>query len=1436
MPKVFSKNRLFNLIPCQIIVFCFFALNIQANNTISCHQNINVSLNLECQSMLSASDILTVPPSPAEPHILILTTPNGETIANNLVTIENLWTTITAKVINSTTGNSCWGSINIEDKLAPVISCQDVMVQCADAGTFLPTHSDNCSTSSLEMIDEDVNPNSCDLNVIKTIVRTWVATDGFGNKSEPCIQNIFLERLDFSQIIFPSDLEVLTNSNLTCTNVQFDKNGFPSIETTGVPSIEGIPLFPLSDIYCNIGIDYEDFLIDEGNCVQKYMRTWRIYESLCSNALDNGGTSNFMVVPQSIEVADTEIPTIICPPSKTVSTFGNNECSGIATLDLPQFTDDCSSLVELDISFDGPFLDNVISEPSVELNIGVNEVIYTIYDACERSASCTTTVFVEDLTGPLAACDDSKIVSLRSSGTAFAPVSSFDNGSNDDCAFYKSIIKKETQSCDCVLPEFDDMDYIGEREGKYYYLSSVKRFGFEAFSFSSALGGNLVVTETEGEHNWLSDEVENIRSGGFLIGLKEKLNDGQFFWSDHSSPSFTKWETGQPSGVGSYVIVNEDGLWESFEGDINRAYFVTEFDNICGFSDFVHFCCSDAMEDPTLTVRAIDRFGRFNDCTITVEIQDKVAPVISCPPSVFLDCSTAVDFSNLDIYGTATATDECLMDAVISTFVENVSDCGVGEIIRTFIASDPTGQSSCQQVITLSQNITTLEAPIIWPEDYTSFSGCGTDDLSPENLPIKNAFPDFNGAACSSLMASFSDDVFSFAQSGSEACKKILRNWVVVDHCLEGTTGYVPHTFQQTIKVINSEGPTIESGCQDVVVATDNCLDAKVEILAFATDDCTEPENLRSQILVDFNSDGNGAFDTEAFGFDNEIKDSILFTIGTHFVLLDFIDDCGNSTTCTKRVTVENNIPPQAACVSGLTSMIQEMDTNGDGVPDSNMVMLFAHMLDKSNSSLGTQGSFHPCGLEFSLSFSNNANDTIAIFDCSNLNISNSLTLWVTDKAGNSDVCTTTIIIEDEDDICGLMTSNSHDVVGGIFTENAEPIENVEVIMKGSDTPIIMTGSDGIFAFENMQTGNYYSVSPIKNDDHLNGVSTLDLVKIQRHILGLQKLDSPYKMIAADVDYSGSITAIDLIELRKLILGVQTEFKNSNSWRIIDGHFQFTDDQNPLINVYPQSYDIFNLENSMDLSFVGVKIGDVDNSARSNSIQKLGKRSNLNDAIKLTIEEEKNENENTTSLLFKLNEVNNLDGFQLALDFDRSSIEVLGFKPRIDGMNINNVNSELIGKGDLRISWNSLNYNIEEGSALFELVVRPKNNYSPNEAIEIAYEIMMPEIYIDNETLPMTIDFETSDFVESEKIKLIQNIPNPWAEYTQINFYTDVIRDFQFNLFDVNGKVIYKQIKQSQKGINIIEIDRSMVNQAGVLFYEIIMDDERKMDKMILLN
>ena len=106
---------------------------------------------------------------------------------------------------------------------------------------------------------------------------------------------------------------------------------------------------------------------------------------------------------------------------------------------------------------------------------------------------------------------------------------------------------------------------------------------------------------------------------------------------------------------------------------------------------------------------------------------------------------------------------------------------------------------------------------------------------------------------------------------------------------------------------------------------------------------------------------------------------------------------------------------------------------------------------------------------------------------------------------------------------------------------------------------------------------------------------TIDLVVVSRHILNIQLLDSPYKMIAADVNKSGNINTMDLVETRKLILHIDDEFRNNNSWRFIDKAFAFADPTKPFATAFPES--ISGPAPGLKHDFIGMKVGDVSGDA-----------------------------------------------------------------------------------------------------------------------------------------------------------------------------------------------------------------------------------------------
>ena len=128
---------------------------------------------------------------------------------------------------------------------------------------------------------------------------------------------------------------------------------------------------------------------------------------------------------------------------------------------------------------------------------------------------------------------------------------------------------------------------------------------------------------------------------------------------------------------------------------------------------------------------------------------------------------------------------------------------------------------------------------------------------------------------------------------------------------------------------------------------------------------------------------------------------------------------------------------------------------------------------------------------------------------------------------------------------------------------------------------------------------NNFNIQPFKNNNWVNGVTTYDIVLITKHLLGVEFLDSPYKIIAADANRSKTVTTFDLVALRKLILFIDTKIPNNTSWRFIPASYDFPDPTNPWAENFPEciNVDMTNQTEALDQDFIAIKVGDVNLSA-----------------------------------------------------------------------------------------------------------------------------------------------------------------------------------------------------------------------------------------------
>ncbi len=883
------------------------------------------------------------------------------------------------------------------------------------------------------------------------------------------------------------------------------------------------------------------------------------------------------------------------------------------------------------------------------------------------------------------------------------------------------------------------------------------------------------------------------------------------------------------------------------------------------FDDVVKFCCEDVGAGDIMVIMRVydvpvipgivsDSYleGHFTDCMVSVEVQDKTGPSIVCPSDITISCEYDFDPDNLTVFGVIVedpadreeiciddpgdnidgpncmgldglATDNCGVDIVENMSMIMDSICGTGQIIRTFTVTDPGGKSvSCQQVITIVNYHPFTSDNIEWPEDYVTSDICDIDALDPEDLPYPYSMPILTTDQCDLATFNYSDEVFDFSGS-SEACFKIIRTWTVLDWCQfsasNGQTGR--WTQWQVIKVKNTVPPTITSFGADMNLCSDapGCGNAIAQLEASGDDECTDPATLRWRISIDL--DNNGTFDDFIVpNVGQSISAEYSFPIGNHRVLYAVQDFCSNTTVEEQLISVESCAPPSAKCHS-ITTTLMAVD------PSGGMITIWASDLDA--------GSDHICGLDVSVAFSSDPTDINRVFDCDDIG-DNDVELWVIDENGLTDFCIVTVTIQDNDTVCppgsGGVTGT---ISGSIASSSTLEMSDVLVNLDGSNAPPEFT-EDGDYAFPAMPLGGSYVVEPTLNTDHKNGVSTIDLIQIQKHLLGLKDLDSPYRLVAADANNSGSVTAVDILELKKLILGIYDELPNNTSWRFIDKNYDFVNPQNPFSEEFVESVLIDPLDTDMpDIDFVGIKIGDVNESAQvfQGSTDATG-LNELNEESALHLEDVRLQAGEIREFELTAGSLEDIATTQFTLEWDRTRIDVMSVEPG-PRANKGQWNEAELNTGKLPLSWHKLEMPYVETDVLITLTIRAIRGGQLSEALSMSSAVTAEESLTESGvvTKPHLVFGSTGDKKDNGFV-LYQNMPNPFNVETTIPF--DIVQSgtVELMIYDVLGRILYTVKHDAAAGYNEIVVPASALNATGLVMYTLKANDTQQTKRMII--
>jgi len=1197
-----------------------------------------------------------------------------------------------------------------------------------------------------------------------------------------------------------------------------------------------IPIKP-GNIFCNVLTSFTDLEFSACANGKKIIRSWSMID-WCDSAIQLNGS-------QQIEISDKTAPEVDALDDVIVS-IDPWQCSATYKLPEIEYTDNCSSSVTVDWRpEEGSYVDGYLID--VWQNQGPIEVKALVKDECGNTSEVQFNLVVVDNVPPVMVCQGSMQTTLTfssdlpNSGVAKIYAQSFNAGSHDSgCG---DITFKVARMNGCCGEECSEGETICLRRDKFgdcieEGIKPVEDEYGDYVKFCCEDAGQivpviLVATDESGNQNQCMINVLIVdKSAPTLVCDPVTI-------SCDDNPD----EAPKPSTLGQ-ACDREYGIELATEKTISGT---------CGNQEIIkewfidadgsgNLTPGDSYCEQTITIGSDDEFDPYTikwprhlngtvEQGMNIECQDDEAKFILDHPVHMGDkiqCIPEIDADDLRPVWCETG-------------------CG---LIGYSLEQDTINSSdACMTIINRWSVV-----------DWCAYDPNSNDSESSENN-VNDRFV----------------AIEDWAQGVCATCpdNAIYHEPVYFGYYEVRIDGY--YTFNQIVKVTDDTDPVITVDSSINISTTggsttkdDNtpCVGRGV-ISAEATDFCgsniTNSESLKWRITFYEGDEGVDIITKTGSQVTVETREGSPGEI--HRIVWSVSDGCGNQSSATTEISFEDEKAPSPFCIAGITTAFMESDGT---------ISIWAKDFDfgsfdnctSSDDLLFTvvRKGEQPIGY-FEDGFQDQAEIT---FSCSSMESFISLDLYVWDQKGNSDFCNVGILISDNDSNCaesedqacrdeslvnteaecyddnapvcgcdnitysnvceamksgvvkytaGECQNNSGSIVigGTVSTVSGQLIDNTHLTIN-SVLPEYPKNKyneiDGSYNFDSNPIGYNYDISANRTDTYSNGVSTFDLVLIQKHILGLTTLDSPFKIIAADVNETESVTASDLVKVQKMVLGIiPNDVPVDDSWKFVVADQVFADNLNPW--PYLEEANLVDVNSSvMSQDFIGIKMGDVSGDVVTQATGTDTEfRSNRSIALETADQNLKKGQDVSISLGAK--ELISIFGMQLTLE--HNGLEFKGFSSE----------ALLLENGDLHaldnqlmLSWYNAWGTEIANEALFTLFFTANEDMNLSDNLKISNSGMRSEIYTgkDLEIADIKLDFNS----EIQAIELLGAHPNPMSESTTIKIMSPEKSVYDIQIMNVTGQIIHSNTNLNlDKGANEYKLSRTELSEKGIYYYQI---------------
>ncbi len=1086
-------------------------------------------------------------------------------------------------------------------------------------------------------------------------------------------------------------------------------------------------------------------------------------------------------------------------------------------------------------------------------------------DDCGNLGEERCTVIVEDQVEPVAVCDDELNISIGGPGTtndglARVTAADVDEGSWDNCLLAELHVRRNIEDV-CVDIYLDQVEGFASLSD----LFSLDRSSIEDFSLFTAY--RPLLEEYPNAEVFYFDADPEKTSGATLILLLEE--DGFYYTVWRDAVYFTCCDI----SADSEDLVTIELRATDAEGNSNVCWLNTLIEDKLPPSCDVHdktILCTELDFDPADSAQVAGRFGAPED---VIEIRDNCGAAITeeviWTPD---DCGRGLIervFTVTDASGRSSVCTQEIEVLEVNDYEivfpgdDGSAECGIEP------ERDISTQSFACDILAVNKDTTRFEASgdecFKMLITYRVINWCEYDGISTDPIEVPR---DWDGDK------DLEEDHVIRVQPAGDLLPNVpgqqVVTWTQADGDIASLTAaqYADLTpgfwqYSQLLKIYDEVAPEVAVENESLEFCAygtppDDC-GGNVNIVFTVTDICTPDDTEVRSLKLDPFNEGNPQDLADVLGYRLTKVDANTYQItgklpvGDHTFVVSAADGCGNLDGERILFSVVDCKSPAPICIQTLSVDLMPVDADDDGQVDGGMNTVWATDFiaspildctpnDTADVIAGGQNdvkyfAFLDKDLENGVESITldllTEEHTNVIFTCEEEG-TELIYVVAADGAGNFDYCAVMAVVQPgvEPSPCGEDPEGTGAVAGMVTTEDITPVAEVEVGLSSQTSTSTFTGEDGNYAFTGLVEGYDYTVSPQKDRDHLNGVSTFDLVLISKHILGVRPFDSAYKLIAADANRSGSVTTLDLIQIRKLILGISSRFSNNTSWRFVDADYYFADPKNPWANNFPEVKNINDLIGAVQADFVGIKIGDVNASARANDLQAADER-NTAGTLELKVTDVLLEAGEEYTIDFTAADLASIEGYQFTLSFDRAAVELVEV---IYGVTKEENFGVFASEGMITTSWNKSETGSGKPEVMFSLVLRSRANGQLSDALSISSRITQAEAYATTgETMDVALNFGAGT-VTRAGFELYQNQPNPFNGETLIGFNLPEAVSATLKVNDVTGRLLKIIEGDFAKGYNQIRLNSGELDGKGVLSYTLETAEYTATKKMIIVE